>query len=153
MLMRRVRNRGVSDFLGLMECGQERCRAPDGYWVCESWIRASLVQTPHISCFGRRPSAGVGAWCSNEPTLGTGVLRPEAPPCGSPQPNILDEYVKERGLAPAAASGKLTGPEDLLILEDEKARMVLRGADLPIASLVTGARRLPGCSVHSILST
>ena len=54
------------------------------------------------------------------------------------QPNILDEYVKERGLAVAAASGKLTGPEDLLILEDEKARMVLRGVDLPIASLVTG---------------
>ena len=79
----------------------------------------------------------------------------------SPQPNILDEYVKERGLAPAAASGKLTGPEDLLILEDEKARMVLRGADLPIASLVTGAPRPPGrmralgslrASTHSVYS-
>ena len=47
--------------------------------------------------------------------------------------------MKERGLAPAADTAKLTGPDDLLILEDEKARMVLRGADLPIASLVTGA--------------
>ena len=59
---------------------------------------------------------------------------------GRAQPNILDEYSKERGLAPSVSAAKLTGPEDLLILEDEKARMVLRGDQLPIASRVTGKR-------------
>ncbi len=58
------------------------------------------------------------------------------------QPNILDEYVKERGLEAAATAAKLTAPDDALVLEDEKARMVLRGSDdgaLPMATLVTGA--------------
>ncbi len=37
-------------------------------------------------------------------------------------------------------AAKLTAPDDALVLEDEKARMVLRGDGdaLPLASLVTG---------------
>lgn len=63
------------------------------------------------------------------------------PPPACAQPNILDEYVKERGAASGPAPAKLTAPEDVVILEDEKARMVLRGDQLPIDSLVTGAHQ------------
>ena len=51
----------------------------------------------------------------------------------------MDEYIHERGAAVGPAPAKLTGVDDVLILEDEKARMVLRGSQLPVASLVTGA--------------
>ena len=62
-------------------------------------------------------------------------------PLACMQPNILDEYVKERGLEAAVTAAKLTAPDDALVLEDEKARMVLRGdgGGLPMSTLVTGA--------------
>jgi hypothetical protein len=50
--------------------------------------------------------------------------------------------VQERGVAGAASSGKLTAGDDVLILEDEKARMVLRGTDDMAGAIVTGQRRV-----------
>ena len=38
----------------------------------------------------------------------------------------------------AVGSGKLVAGDDVLILEDEKARMVLRGTDDLIGRIVTG---------------
>mmetsp|Transcript_17021 Transcript_17021/g.50801 ORF Transcript_17021/g.50801 Transcript_17021/m.50801 type:complete len:486 (+) Transcript_17021:287-1744(+) len=54
------------------------------------------------------------------------------------KPNILDEYVKERGVSTVADSGKLTSADDVMILEDEKARMVLRSTDDLIGRVTTG---------------
>jgi hypothetical protein len=60
------------------------------------------------------------------------------------KPSILDEYTKERGakggLTPA---GGFCSQDDSLVLEDEGARMVLRGDALPVQQLVTGGP-LPG---------
>jgi DNA polymerase delta subunit 2 len=55
------------------------------------------------------------------------------------KPSILDEYTKERGargaLAPAT---NFCSEDDSLVLEDEGARMVLRGDALAVQRLVTG---------------
>ena len=84
-----------------------------------------------------RPAA-CSVWTSRQHVIL--VENPDRYPAAT-QPNILDEYVKERGLEAAATAAKLTAPDDALVLEDEKARMVLRGDDgaLPLATLVTGA--------------
>ncbi|KAK9829526.1 hypothetical protein WJX72_006332 [[Myrmecia] bisecta] len=54
------------------------------------------------------------------------------------KPSILDDYVKDRGVAQLTSNTKFTAPEDVLILEDEAARMTLRGDALAIGELVTG---------------
>jgi DNA polymerase delta subunit OB-fold domain len=59
------------------------------------------------------------------------------------KPSILDAYVKERGLAGHVGAARLTQADDTLVLEDESARMVLRGADLHVGELITGAQLLP----------
>ncbi len=41
-------------------------------------------------------------------------------------------------MAAAVGPGKLTAADDALILEDEKARMVLRGTEHVIGNIVTG---------------
>lgn len=43
----------------------------------------------------------------------------------------------------AVGPGKLTAGDDVLILEDEKARMVLRGTESLIGRITTGAARPP----------
>eukprot|EP00891_Asterochloris_glomerata_P002214 jgi/Astpho2/2214/e_gw1.00040.61.1_t len=54
------------------------------------------------------------------------------------KPSILDEYVKDRGAAQLVGHAKFVGADDALILEDESARMSLRGDKLPVGDLVTG---------------
>ncbi len=48
----------------------------------------------------------------------------------------------------AVGPGKLTAGDDVLILEDEKARMVLRGTDALIGRITTGAARPPQHPQH-----
>ena len=45
-------------------------------------------------------------------------------------------------MAGAVGSGKLTAGDDVLILEDEKARMVLRGTEDMAGAIVTGEGRV-----------
>lgn len=55
------------------------------------------------------------------------------------KPNVLSEYTKDLGVTAAVGPGaKLVSSDDVLILEDEKARMVLRGAEALINQVVTG---------------
>lgn len=57
------------------------------------------------------------------------------------KPSILDEYSKDRGLKQALGGTNFTADTDSLILEDEGARMVLRGdngSSFPVDQLVTG---------------
>ena len=58
----------------------------------------------------------------------------------------LSLLAQDRGvaMAVAGAGGKLVSDDDVLILEDEKARMVLRGAEELISRVVTG-----GCLLSS----
>ncbi len=48
------------------------------------------------------------------------------------KPSILDEYVKERGLAPALSSSKFVSDDDSLVIEDEAARVKLRVEDASV---------------------
>ncbi|DBA81928.1 hypothetical protein WJX77_005299 [Trebouxia sp. C0004] len=54
------------------------------------------------------------------------------------KPSILDEYVKDRGASQLVGRTKFVGADDSIILEDESARMKLRGEGLPVGQLVTG---------------
>lgn len=54
------------------------------------------------------------------------------------KPSILDEYVKDRGASQLVGRTKFVGADDTIILEDESARMKLRGEGLPVGQLVTG---------------
>lgn len=55
------------------------------------------------------------------------------------KPNVLSEYTKDCGVAAAVGpTAKLISSDDVLILEDEKARMVLRGVEELINKVVTG---------------
>ncbi|KAL3142785.1 hypothetical protein ABBQ38_003084 [Trebouxia sp. C0009 RCD-2024] len=54
------------------------------------------------------------------------------------KPSILDEYVKDRGASQLVGRTKFVGADDSIILEDESARMKLRGDSLPVGQLVTG---------------
>ncbi|DBA76745.1 TPA: hypothetical protein ACH3X2_008775 [Trebouxia sp. C0005] len=54
------------------------------------------------------------------------------------KPSILDEYVKDRGASQLVGRTKFIGADDSIILEDESARMKLRGEGLPVGQLVTG---------------
>lgn len=55
----------------------------------------------------------------------------------------LPFLMQERGVSAAAGSGKLTASDDVLILEDEKARMVLRCTEDLIGRVVTGKSPQP----------
>jgi DNA polymerase delta subunit 2 len=73
------------------------------------------------------------------------------------KPSILEEYLRERGargaLAPATS---FCSEDDSVVLEDEGARMVLRGDALPVQRLVTGAAlgtRCRCCVCHTWLQS
>lgn len=54
------------------------------------------------------------------------------------KPSILDEYVKDRALGPHLAGARFTSTDDYMILEDDGARLTLRGDALKVEKLVTG---------------
>lgn len=66
------------------------------------------------------------------------------------RPTILHEYTKDKGvkaaLAAAAGAGgaacNFCSPDDGCVLEDEGARMKMKGEALPVDELVTGGRRM-----------
>ena len=54
------------------------------------------------------------------------------------KPCILDEYTKEVGLGSEVGSGKFVSDDDSVVLEDEGARVKLRGRAVLVPHLVTG---------------
>ncbi|MEW5307844.1 MAG: hypothetical protein WDW36_010217 [Sanguina aurantia] len=54
------------------------------------------------------------------------------------KPTILDEYNKDRGLRAALAGTDFCSESDSIALEDDGARMVVRGPCIPVQQLVTG---------------
>ncbi len=59
------------------------------------------------------------------------------------KPSILDEYVTRDLSLPRAAvsAAKFVAEDDALVLEDEAARVKLRGDGLPVTALVSGASK------------
>lgn len=57
---------------------------------------------------------------------------------GRLKPSILDEYVKDRGVATGLGHKRFTEPDDRVVLEDEGARLGLAGDALRAGECVTG---------------
>jgi hypothetical protein len=63
------------------------------------------------------------------------------------KPSILDEYGRDLSLPRAvASSAKFVSDDDALVLEDEAARVKLRGEGLRVGDLVSGAEMLRACA-------
>ncbi len=66
------------------------------------------------------------------------------------KPSILDEYGRDLSLPRAvASSAKFVSDDDALVLEDEAARVKLRGEGLRVGDLVSGTEMLNACAAFT----